>query len=209
MNSIQDSSLADFFRELSSKEPIPGGGGASALIGTISAALCSMVASLTTGKKKYAEYQADIEEILSHASTSMSTLLKLIEKDAEVFEPLVKAYSISKDDPNREEILEAALVAASLVPMEILKEIANVIDLVEQLSKKGTKLALSDVGVAASACRSAMESAIMNIYINTKLMKNHDYAARLNAEAEAVVKDGTDRCNAVYRKITDELRAKQ
>ena len=62
---INDNSLSEFITALSSKEPVPGGGGASALIGAIGVALCSMVANLTTGKKKYAKYQSDIDDITS------------------------------------------------------------------------------------------------------------------------------------------------
>ena len=206
MKKIYENTLPDFIEKLSSKEPVPGGGGASALIGAVGVALCSMVANITSGKKKYAEYQPDIDNIISRASKSILNLLDLIEKDAKVFEPLSIAYGISKDDPDRGEILENALAAAGSVPMEILKEMAGIIDVIEQLAVKGSKLAVSDVGVAASACRSAAEGAIMNIYINTKLMKNRDYAMQLNKEAEAVFQDSVNRCNAIYRQITNELR---
>ena len=205
MKDPHQSSLSEFLTDLSSKSPVPGGGGTSALIGAIGAALCSMVANLTSGKKSYAAYQQDIDNILSLTSTSMAALSELIQKDAEVFEPLAQAYSIPKTDANRDDVLEAALVTASSVPMAILKEAANVVGIIEQLAVKGSRLALSDVGVAASACRCAMEGAIMNVYINTKLMKNRKYAEEMNAEASAVLHDGAKRCDAVYRQITNEL----
>lgn len=198
--------MNDFIKELSSKSPVPGGGGASALIGAVGVALCSMVANLTSGKKKYLEYQKDIDSILSRTSASIKTLLELIKKDAEVFEPLSQAYSIPKDNPGREEILEKALITACSVPIKILAEISQVIDIIEELSIKGSKLAVSDVGVAAAACRSAMEGAIMNVYINTKLMKNREVALKTNAEAEMLLNDGVSRCNTVYRQIATELR---
>ena len=206
MNKINEITLIDFIADLSSKEPVPGGGGASALIGAVGVALCSMVANLTSGKKKYAEYQSDIENIVTRTSKSIPSLLNLIEQDAEVFEPLSAAYGISKDDPNRDEILENALIKACSVPMEILKEMASVVDVIEQLSVKGSKLAVSDVGVAASACRSAIEGAIMNVYINTKLMKNRDYAVQVNKEADSVFQDSVKRCSVIYKQVTDELR---
>ena len=205
MKDQRQSSLSDFLKDLSSQSPVPGGGGTSALIGAIGAALCSMVANLTSGKKSYAAYQQDIDTILSMTSTSMAALSELIQKDAEVFEPLAQAYSIPKTDAYRDDVLEAALVTASSVPMAILKEAANVVGIIEQLALKGSRLALSDVGVAASACRCAMEGAIMNVYINTKLMKNRKYAEEMNAEASAVLHDGAKRCDAVYRQITNEL----
>jgi len=198
--------LQIFIQELSSKSPVPGGGGASALIGAVGMALCSMVANLTSGKKKYTEYQTDIDSILSRTAVSIQHFVELIDMDAEVFEPLSAAYGIPKDQPNRDEILEKALVDACSVPMKILKEVLGVVDIIEQLSYKGSKLAVSDVGVAASACRSAMEGAVMNVYINTKLMKNYEYASKTNAEAGALLLDGVSRCNKIFQQISDELR---
>ncbi len=206
MDKIKDITLNDFITELSSKSAVPGGGGASSLIGAVGVALCSMVANLTSGKKKYAEYQADIEDILSRTEESVSKLLVLIEKDAEVFEPLSAAYGIPKEAPGRDDTLENALAAASSVPMEILKETADIIDVIEELSVKGSKLAVSDVGVSASACRSAIEGAIMNVYINTKLMKNRDYAKQLNDEAEKIFQDSVERCDIIYNKVKEGLR---
>jgi len=198
--------IQEFISQLSSKAPVPGGGGASALIGAIGVSLCSMVANLTSGKKKYEQYQKDIEQILEVTQGSISRLLKLIEKDAEVFEPLSAAYGIPKEDPNRDAILEEALIKACSVPMEILKEVSGVLDIIVQLTEKGTKLAVSDVGVAASACRSAMESAVLNIYINTKLMKDRNYALKTNREAEEILNAGVRTCDEVYRKISNDLK---
>lgn len=198
--------IHEFINQLSSKAPVPGGGGASALIGAIGVSLCSMVANLTSGKKKYAEYQQDIEKILEVSQASISRLLALIEKDAEVFEPLSAAYGIPKEDPNREAVLEKALVAACSVPMDILKEVSGILDVIVQLTVKGSKLAFSDVGVAASALRSAMESAILNIYINTKMMKDREYALKTNIEAEEILNSGVKTCNEIYRRVSGELK---
>ena len=195
-----------FINELASGSPVPGGGGASALIGAVSAALCSMVANLTSGKKKYAEYQRDIEIILDKTAVSINSLMSLIQKDADVFEPLSRAYGIPKDDPAREEILQAALKTACTVPLEILREVAVCVDIIEELAVKGSQLAISDVGVAASACRCAAESAVMNVYINTKLIKDRDYAETANNEADSILTGCTSRCDKIYKLITNELR---
>ena len=196
----------DFIKQLSSKSPVPGGGGASALIGAVGISLCSMVGNLTSGKKKYAGYQEDIKEIIQRAEASTDRLIKLIEKDAEAFAPLSAAYGIPKDDPDRAEKLESALLTASTVPLEILTEISGVLDIIEELAIKGTRIAISDVGVAASACRSALESAALNVFINTKLMKNREHAIQINKDTWRVLIDGIERCNHVYVKIADELR---
>ena len=195
-----------FLNELASKEPVPGGGGASALVGAVGAALCSMVGNLTAGKKKYAEYEADIQRILTEAEQRRQALYALIEADAAAFRPLAEAYGIPKDDPTRDERMEAALLRACEPPMAMLREVFAVVKLAEELARKGSRLAVSDVGVAAAACRCALQGAIMNVYINTKSMKNREKAARIDAEATRLLSEGTAACDAVYAAVTDELR---
>ena len=149
---MKNLSLNEFTTQLSSSAPVPGGGGASALMGALSASLCSMVRNLTSGKKKYAEYQQDIERIIDEAVRLNEVMLELINKDAEAFEPLSKAYSIPKEEPGRDEILEKALYDAAVAPMEIVRTSRKVADLITELKTKGSRLAISDVGVAAAAC---------------------------------------------------------
>jgi len=199
---MRELSINEFTSQLSSAAPVPGGGGASALMGAVSASLCSMVGNLTSGKKKYAEYQQDIERIIADAVALNEKMLSLIEKDAEAFEPLAKAYSIPKEEPGRDEILEKALYDAAMAPLEIVKCSAEVSALIKELVVKGSRLAISDVGVAASACEACAKGAAMNVYINTKLMKDRECAAKLNAETIALV----DEVSAVTKAAYDEVK---
>lgn len=204
---MRELSINEFTSQLSSAAPVPGGGGASALMGAVSASLCSMVGNLTSGKKKYAEYQQDIERIIADAVTLNEKMLSLIEKDAEAFEPLAKAYSIPKEEPGRDEILEKALYEAAMAPLEIVKCSAEVSALIKELVVKGSRLAISDVGVAASACEACAKGAAMNVYINTKLMKNRECAAKLNAETIALVDEVSVVSKAAYDEVKGGLGA--
>lgn len=195
----------DFLKELSSSAPTPGGGGVAALLAALASALCSMVANLTTGKKKYAQYQEDIDKILNKCDEKTFLLYSYIQKDALAFEPLSKAYGIPKDDPGREEILQNALLDAASTPIELMKLLSDVCDMIEELSVKGSKLAVSDVAVAATTLRAAAEGAVMNVYINTKLMSDKDKGASLNNEAINILSDISNRCDKVYKLITEEL----
>lgn len=197
--------MEKFIEDLSSSKPTPGGGGASALIGSLSASLCAMVANLTTGKKKYAQYQEEIEKIIEEAGSFSKRLYALIQADADAFEPLSKAYGIPKDDPERETTLESALKKAADVPMDIMKEVYAMLPMLEALSLKGSRLAVSDVGVAAASARAALEGAVMNVYINTKLMKDREYADKMNREADLLLADGRKRCDAVYEAVVKEV----
>ena len=190
-----------FLEELSSSAPVPGGGGASALIGAIGCALCSMVANLTTGKKKYAQYQERIDELLPFLEEMRGELMADIKMDADAFYPLSQAYSIPKDAPDRDKIMEEALLTASNAPMKIVEDVSKMVPVLEELEVIGSRLAISDVAVAAAACSAALKGAVMNIYINTKSMKNREVAEAMNQKARDLVADGTKRCNAVYEKI--------
>lgn len=191
-----------FLDELSSSAPVPGGGGASALIGAIGCALCSMVANLTTGKKKYVQYQECIDELLPFLENMRGALMEDIKLDADAFYPLSQAYSIPKDAPDRDKIMEEALLTASNAPMKIIEDVSKLVPVLEELEVIGSRLAISDVAVAAAACSAALKGAVMNIYINTKSMKNREVAEAMNQKAKELVGDGTARCDAVYKKIS-------
>ena len=202
-----EKSMELFLEELSSAAPVPGGGGASAAAGAMSAALGSMVGNLTTGKKKYAEYQSEIEEIIAKAGALRDDFKTLVEKDAEVFEPLAKAYSIPKDEPGRDEILESCLKTAASAPYEMVVKACETARILERLAVIGSRLAISDVGVGAALCRSAAEGAAMNVYINTKLMKDRECAAKLNAETIALVDEVCAASKAAYEEVKGGLGA--
>ncbi len=200
----------DFLEVLSSKEPVPGGGGASAAVGAFAAALGMMVTNLTAGKKKYADVEDEIIEIRSQLEALKKELILLTDKDAEAFEPLAKAYSMPKETPKekeeKEQVMESALYAASIVPLEIMKTIFKVMELLEVLEEKGSKLAVSDVGVAVLFGRAALEGASLNIYINTKLMKNREKAEKLNSEADDMVARGRKLQEEIYAGVLGKIR---
>ena len=172
----------DFLNVLSSKEPTPGGGGASAAVGAFAAALGMMVTNLTVGKKKYADVEEEIIGIRSQLEELKERLIFLTDKDAEAFEPLAKAYSMPKGTPEeierKEEVMESALYEASMVPLEIVRTVFEVFGLLKVLEKKGSRLAVSDVGVAVLFARAALEGASLNIYINTKNKKKSNIKSK-------------------------------
>ena len=200
-----DKSMDLFLEELSSSAPVPGGGGASAQAGAMAAALGSMVGNLTSGKKKYAEYQTEIEELIVKAQALRDSFKALVEKDAECFEPLAKAYSIPKDEPGREEKLEECLKVAASAPYEMVLKAEETAELLARLAVIGSRLAISDVGVGATLCTSAAEGAAMNVYINTKLMKDRAYAEDLNLKTVKAVENVKKSCTETYETVRYDL----
>ena len=179
-----------FLSELSSNAPVPGGGGASAAVGAFAAALGMMVTNLTIGKKKYADYEEEVKAVRDRLEGLRDQLIDLVDGDAVAFEPLSKAYSIPKDDPERDTIMENALYEASVVPMSIMETVLAAAKELEVLVEKGSKLAVSDVGVGILFAQAAIEGASLNVYINTKSMKDSERAAALDAKADAIIAEG-------------------
>ena len=194
-----------FLEELASGAPTPGGGGASAICGAIAAALGSMVGNLTSGKKKYAEYQEEIEETIAKCGELVKEFEDLARRDEEVFAPLAKAYSIPKDQEGRDEILEGVLKDASTAPYEIVVKSNETAKILERLAVIGSRLAISDVGVAAAACGTAAKGAAMNVYINTKSMKDRVYAEDLNRKTDSLVDETAEICDKVYKQVKTVL----
>ena len=181
---FQDKNLVEFTTELASKAAVPGGGGASALVGAVGVALGNMVGELTVGKKKYADVEEDIKALMEKAEALRLKMLDLIEADAACFAPLAKAYGIPKEDPNRDMIMEEALKTACSVPMDIMRTVCEAIALMEEFAKKGSALAISDAGCGAVCCKAALQGASLNVFINTKSMKDRETAVALEVEAQ-------------------------
>ena len=202
---MNEMSLTQFLDKLSTKEPVPGGGGASALAGAIGVALGNMVGSLTVGKKKYAAVEADIISLNEKAEEIRHALCALIEKDAEVFEPLSRAYGIPKDDPARDEVMAKVLKEASLVPLEIMRNCCKALELIAEYAQKGSVIAISDAGCAAAMCKAALESAALNVYINTKSMKDRELAESMNKEVQEMMDKYCAMASEVYASVAGRL----
>lgn len=202
---MQNKKISEFTAQLASNLPVPGGGGASALVGAVGVALGNMVGSLTVGKKKYADVEAEIIILNEKASALRDELLTLIEKDAEVFEPLSKAYSIPKDDPSREDVMAAVLKQASEVPLEIMRKCCEAIDLIAVYAHKGSVLAVSDAGCGAAICRAALESAALNVLINTKSMKDRELAETMNTEVNLMLDKYCAMASDIYNSVSERL----
>ena len=200
----------EFVEVRASKAPGPGGGGASALVGAIGTALGNMVGSLTVGKKKYADVEEEMYELKGKADALQKELLHLIERDAEVFEPLSKAYGMPRnteeEKAEKARVMEIVLKDACSVPMEIMERCCEAIDLIEVFAEKGSTLAISDAGVGATFCKAALEGASLNVFINTKSMKNREYADELNKKADEMLSVYTKKAEEIYQSVAARLR---
>ena len=190
-----------FLDALASKAPTPGGGGASALVGAVGTALCTMVGNYTVGKKKYAQVEREVKALMGRAEGLREQLLALIDEDAAAFEPLSKAYAIPKEDPGREAVMEQCLQDAAAPPMKLLRLCCEAIDLHREMLDKGSALMLSDVGTGVILCQSAMQGAALNVKVNTKSMHDREYAETMNREVEQLVAQYQQMAQQVYDNV--------
>ena len=195
----------EFTEILASAAPTPGGGGASALVGAVGVSLAAMVANLTIGKKKYMDVEEEMKALEAACQSLRVALLDCVEKDAEGFKPLAKAYGIPKDDPTRTQTLENATLMALLAPMEIMELCCKAIDAAETLAQKGSRLAVSDAGCAATCCRAALESASLNVFINTSCLKNREKAAELEKKANQMLDVYCKKADAVFAMVKESF----
>ena len=194
-------SCRKFVEVLASNAPAPGGGGAAALVGAIGTALGNMVGSLTVGKKKYADVEAEIIALQARCDALQKELLDQVEADDKGFVPLAKAYGIPKDDPHRDAILEEATVTACAVPMHIMELCCQALDCVAVFAAKGSRLAVSDAGCAAVCCKAALQAASLNVFINTKTLKNRDVAEEMNRQANLMLNKYCQMADEIFGEV--------
>ena len=218
---LLEQKTTDFLEQLSSSAPIPGGGGASAAVGAFASALGLMVTNLTVGKKKYADVEEEILEIREKLEQKKQDLVRMVDEDAEAFEPLAKAYRMPKEteeeQAEKEKVMEAALKNAAEAPLCIMKTIVDTMEMIREgqpsyppefrvLGEKGSRLAVSDAGVAILFAQAALEGASLNIFINTKMMKDQEEAERLNYLADQLIATGKELKETTYDAVLKGIR---
>lgn len=207
----QNETVAAFSEALASGAPTPGGGGACALAGALGAALGSMVCALTFGKRRYADVEEDIQRIASRMEALRQRLLALIDADAEAFLPLSRAYGMPRGTQQeraaRDTVMEAALLRAAQPPLDIMEVCAEAVALHAELGEKGSALAISDVGVGAALSRAALQGASLNVFTNTRLLRDRQRAAALDARAQALLGEALPEADRVVAAVMARLTA--
>ena len=187
---LTSKTVTEFLDELASNSAAPGGGSISALAGALSAGLTSMVCRLTIGKKKYADVQDEIEEILNESEKLRNRLTLLIDEDTAAFNEVMAAFALPKESLEqqqmRTEAIQAATKRASLVPLEVMRLSANAASLARNVAEKGNTNSITDAGVACLAARTAYTGAMMNVLINLSSIKDQKFVAATRQSVETI-----------------------
>lgn len=208
-DSFLDKSVIQFLDELASSAPVPGGGSTAALTGALAAALVSMVGNLTVGKKRYANVEEEIKVLLDHSESLRRRLADLLESDTQVYGSLSKAYRLPRDSEDqkaaRTAAIQAALKEAEAVPMQIAGACAEVLDLCTSMAEKGTRLAVSDAGVAALLAEAGLRSAALNVLINLAYIKDEDFVRQEQAKLDGLLEGKAQLKQQVYELVGSKL----
>jgi len=206
---IKDKSIQVFLDELASKASTPGGGSAAAIIGAMGAALISMVANFTVGKKGYEDVDAEAQDILKKSEELRSQLTDMIKADVDVFNHVMSAYGMPKETDEekatRSEEIQAALKEATDVPLACAKAAAEVIKLSQPIAEKGNKNVISDAGVAVLAGQAALRSAALNVYINIGGIKDEDFAKDRQKQLEDILAGMDTLTEEIYALVKSKL----
>jgi methenyltetrahydrofolate cyclohydrolase len=206
---IKDMTIQTFLDELASKASTPGGGGAAAVSGAMGAALISMVANFTIGKKGYEDVQDECQEILNKSEQLRADLTDAIKDDVDVFNRVMASYGMPKETDEekaaRSAEIQAALKEATDVPLQCAKLCREVVNLSQPIADKGNNNVISDAGVAVLAGYAGLRSAALNVYINIGGIKDKEFADDRRQQLETLL-DGMDTLKEeIYELVKSKL----
>jgi formiminotetrahydrofolate cyclodeaminase len=209
MTQIKDTAIEPFLDALASSSATPGGGSAAAIIGAMGAALVSMVCNLTIGKKKYADVEGEMKEVLHKAEALRHKLTGMIEDDVKAFDQVMAAYGMAKetdaDKVARDKAIQSALKQATEVPLRCCHAAREVIDLAAIASEKGNLNVISDAGVGVLAAYAALRSAALNVFTNAKIITDKAFAEAKVKELEKLLAGAEAATEKAYEVVKGKL----
>jgi formiminotetrahydrofolate cyclodeaminase len=201
--------LNQFLDELASNAPVPGGGSTAALTGALAAALVSMVGNLTVGKKRYAGVEEDVRALLDQSESLRRRLSDLLEADTQVYGSLSKAYRLPRATEQEKAVrtaaVQGALKEAEGVPMRIAEACVEVLDLCVPMAEMGSRLAVSDAGVAALLAEAGLRSAALNVLINLAYISDEDFVRHEQASLDGLLAGKGQLKEQVYELVVSKL----
>lgn len=209
MEKIKDTAVEPFLDALAGQGATPGGGSAAAIIGAMGAALVSMVCNLTIGKKKYAEVEGEMKDVLTKAEALRLRLTGMIEDDVKAFDAVMAAYGMAKETDAekvaREKAIQAALKQATEIPLRCCHAAREVIDLAAIASAKGNLNVISDAGVAVLAAYAALRSAALNVFTNARMITDKTFAEATLKELNALLAGAEGATEKAYAVVKGKL----
>lgn len=178
--------IEEFNMDLASDSPAPGGGSVAALLGALSASLCSMMASLTVSKKGYEDFWDEAKKTVDDMAVKRDYFHRLIDKDASSFDGVISAFKLPKETDEekairKDKIQEGYKLAISM-PLETATNALELFDDIKKVVKNGNKNVVTDGLAAAITAKSAIEMALLNVKINLGAVKDESYVNEIKSK---------------------------
>ena len=195
----------EFCDVLSSDAPAPGGGSTAALEGAVGAALTAMVASLTVGKKKYAEYEENAKAIIEKANAIKVKFIDVLDRDTEAFNGVSAVFEMPKNTDEekaaRKAAMQKALKACTETPMEMMELCLESLKITESILGKFNTSAASDLGVSALSIKAAVQGAWLNVLINLGGIKDEEYVKEYKEKGQKILEQVLPLADKIYNEI--------
>ncbi|NLW22005.1 MAG: cyclodeaminase/cyclohydrolase family protein [Tissierellia bacterium] len=206
-------SLKDYIAEVASKEPVPGGGSVSALVGSLGSALTAMVGYLTIGRKVYEgldeEIKKKMNEDFEELKISIEKLNGIVDEDTKAFDKVMEALKMPKETEEekakRSEAIQEGYKVALEVPLRCAEECLKVLKLQRVFADYGNVNAITDVGVGALLAAAALEGALMNVKINLLGIKDPDYKAKMEEKMDNLLNEGNKLKDEILKTVYGRL----
>lgn len=209
---LTEKPIKKFLDELASNSPAPGGGSVAALAGALGAALISMVCNLTTDRKKYADVDAEMKNILRQAEELRQQFTSLVDKDTNAFNKVMEAYGLPKETVNQKALRSAAIQEATkeavLIPLEVMKHVIDGLALAKVVAEKGNINSISDAGVGALMLHASTEGAALNVQINLTGILDTDFAGWKSEEVTSLLRTSEMKLEEIQNLVQDKIGIK-
>lgn len=206
---LTEMTITAFNDILASDAPAPGGGSAAALEGAVGVALTNMVASLTLGKKKYAEYQELMEELIGEAAGLRAQFIDVIDRDTESFNSVSAVFSMPKETDEekaaRKEAMQAALKTCTYTPYDMMRFALAGLELTKKALGKSNSSAASDLGVAALSLKAAVQGAWLNILINISGIEDQEFVEEYRKKGNEILAKALPLADEIYETVLASL----
>jgi len=174
--------IGAFLDAAAAKQPTPGGGSVTALVGALAAAMGEMVVNYTVDKKAYVAHREELTTAREELGRARSLLLNLMVEDQAAYTELTEARKLPENSPERNQRLPAALLASIRTPQAIAATAAAILGLGDRLVDISNHYLLSDLAVSADLAMATVRCAVYNVRVNLPDLTNPD--ERRDAEAE-------------------------
>lgn len=180
---LADMTVAEFSDETASESPAPGGGSVSAYMGSLGAALGTMVANLSSHKRGWDDSWEEFSEWAEKGIECQAELTRLVDEDTAAFNKIMDAFKLPKQSEEekkaRKKAIQDATKNAIMVPFRIMETAYKSLEVIRAMAEKGNPNSVTDAGVGALAIRSAVKGAFLNVRINSADLDDKDFVKEI------------------------------